>query len=575
MKCNNHISKLLKTIPNDIGVYQYYDKNQSILYVGKAKNLKKRVSSYFSKNQDKERLKILVSKIYDIKCIIVKTELDALLLENNLIKTLQPKYNVLLKDSKTYPWICISKEPVPKIFQTRVINNNSGEYFGPYASSHIVKTLLGLFSDLFYSHGWTPISYINRNIKSEKELQNYLSIIDDIRRILTGNLYSLMMDLKKKMLVYAKQLKFEKAQLIKEQLTILKQYQAKSIMVHPKITNVDVFTIVSEEEVAFVNFLKINSGCIIQSYTLEIKKQIKESEEKLLQLAIIEINQKFNTDSKKIYCSHAIESLWDGVVITVPKIGDKKKLISLSLKNAKHTLLEWKKQKNNNLGRYDNLKKLDQLKKDLNLKNLPKHIECFDNSNIQGALPVAACVVFKNGRASKKDYRNFNIKSVNGINDYASMQEVVYRRYLRCLNENKKLPDLIIIDGGKGQLKSAVKSLETLQLRGKIAIIGVAKRLEEIYFPGDKTPLYLNKRSESLRLIQKIRNEAHRFAITNHRNKRSKQFLNSSLDKIPGIGPKTIDVLITHFGSFKNIKKAKKEDLIALIGENKTNSLLK
>lgn len=575
MEINNHISSIIKTIPNGIGVYQYYDKNQSLLYVGKAKNLKKRVSSYFTKNQDNERIKILVTKIYDIKCVIVKTEIDALLLENNLIKNQQPKYNVMLKDGKTYPWICISKEKIPKIFQTREVDISQGEYFGPYTSKHMVKTLLTLFSDLFYNNGWTPISYINRTVKSEKELQDYLSIINDIRKILNGNIYSLVKDLQKNMLLNSKQLNFEKAQLIKEQVTILKKYQAKSIIVNPKITNVDVFTIISNKEYAFINFLKIKSGCIIKSYTLEIKKLMNEKEERLLQLAIVEIKQKFNTTSKNIYCSHNIENLWEGVKITVPKIGDKKKLLALSLKNAKYMLLEKIKNNNNNIKRQDKAYILNQLKKDLNLNRIPQHIECFDNSNTQGTNPVAACVVFKGGKPSKKDYRNFNIKTVSGANDFASMEEVVYRRYKRRLKEKERLPDLVIIDGGKGQLSSAVKSLEKLKLLDKIPLIGIAKRLEEIYFPGDKIPLYLNKRSESLKLIQKLRNEAHRFGITHHRNKRSSLSLSTSLDKINGIGPKTITLLISHFGSVKQIKTAKKEDLIKLIGEKKAKKILK
>lgn len=570
-----HIDKTIKKIPNKTGVYQYYDKNQSLLYVGKAKNLKKRVSSYFTKNQENERIKILISKIQDIKYVLVETEMDALLLENNLIKNQQPKYNVLLKDGKTYPWICISNEKIPRVFKTRETKNNQGEYFGPYTSTHMVKTLLSVFSDLFYNHGWTPISYINRTIESERELLKYLSIISDIRKILNGNLYSLMNDLKNTMRLYAKQLKFENAQIIKEKITLLKKYQSKSIIVNPKITNVDVFTITSDEHTAFVNFLKIKSGSVIKSYTLELRKKMNEPEEKLLKLAIVELRQRFKSSSKKIYCSHPIKNFCGNFAITVPKIGGKKKLIALSLQNAGHMLLDKKRHKINTIGRQHNIQVLQKLQTDLRLKEIPKHIECFDISNLQGENTVASCVVFKNGNPSKKDYRYFNIKTVKGPDDYASMEEVVYRRYKRVLGEENCLPKLIVVDGGKGQLNSALKSLEKLHLRGKVGIIGIAKRLEEIYFPEDSIPLYLDKRSESLKLIQRLRNEAHRFGLLHHRNKRINSSLGVSLDKIKGIGPKTVQLLITHFGSVKQVNKATKEELISVIGGGKANKILK
>ncbi len=571
----DYIDNKIKEIPTKTGVYQYYDKNQSMLYVGKAKNLKSRVSSYFTKNQTNERIKILVSKIQDIKYVLVDTEMDALLLENNLIKNYQPRYNVMLKDGKTYPWICISNEKIPRIFQTRSVKNEGGECFGPYTSTHMVKTLLSVFSDLFYNQGWTPISYINRTIKSEKELHNYLSIINDVRKILNGNLYSLLTDLRKKMQLYSKQLKFENAQLIKEKIAILKNYQSKSIVVNPQISNVDVFTIISDENAAFVNFLKIKSGSIIQSYTLEIKKKMRESEEKLLQLAIIELRQRFKSSSTKIYCSQSIKNVWNNLDVIVPKIGEKKKLIDLSIQNAKHMLLNKKKQRINALDRQDNVRVLSQLQSDLRLKDLPKHIECFDNSNLQGESAVASCVVFKNGKASKKDYRHFNIKTVLGPDDYKSMEEVVYRRYKRILEEKKNLPNLIIVDGGKGQLNSALKSLDKLSLRGKISIIGIAKRLEEIYFPEDRLPLYLDKRSESLKLIQRLRNEAHRFAISHHRKKRKNSTLRLSLNSIKGIGPKTVQLLIAHFGSIKQISEATEKELIKVIGKNRAKKIFK
>ena len=573
MAISDHIKKIIKTIPSSAGIYQYYDKNRSLLYVGKAKNLKKRVSSYFTKTHEHARIRVLVGKIQEIKCVLVKTEIDALLLENNLIKKHQPKYNVMLKDGKTYPWICISNEKVPRIFQTRDVIKNEGEYFGPYVSTHIVKTLLNVCSDLFYSYGWTPISYINRTVKSKKDLTNYLSIINDIRNILNGNLYYLINNLRKRMRLYAKNLQFEKAQIEKEKISILKKYQSKSIIVSPKINNVDVFTIVSDENTGFVNFLKITSGAIIQTHALELKKQLNEKEEELLRLAIVELRKKFNSTSKEVYCSHTIKNTWEGLKITVPKIGDKKKLINLSLQNAKYMLLDKKKKKINRVERLENKHVLKKLQKDLRLKDLPINIECFDNSNLQGTDAVAACVVFKNAKPSKKDYRHFNIKTVVGPDDFASMEEVVYRRYNRILKEEKTLPNLIIIDGGKGQLNAAVKSLEKLRLRGMVPVIGIAKRLEEIYFPNDSVPLYLDKRSESLKLIQRLRNEAHRFGIAHHRKKRSQNYLSTSLDKIDGIGMKTISLLISHFGSTKKVNSATKKDLIQLIGKNKTDKI--
>ncbi len=574
MKKPDNISEAIKNMPQAVGVYEYYDKNETLLYIGKAKNLKKRVSSYFTKNHKNKRLKILIKKITRIKYILVETEIDALLLENNLIKKHQPKYNVLLKDDKTYPWICISKEKVPKIFQTRNIAKKNGEYFGPYSSVRVVKILLNVFSNLFYAHGWTPVSYVNRTITSEENLIRYLKIIDDIRKILNGNLHSVISGLKKNMLLCSRNLEFEQAQIIKTKIDLLKTYQSNSVIVNPRINNIDVFTIVSKDSYAFINFMKIKSGAVIQTHTMELHKKLDETDEELLQLAIIELKQRFKSESKKIYCSHYLNPLWKGVNITVPKIGDKKKLIDLSLRNAEQLLLNKKKQVANHLSRQNKKRVLEQLKKDLRLKNQPKHIECFDNSNIQGTNSVSACVVFKDGKPSKKDYRHFNIKNTSGPNDFANMEEVIYRRYKRLLNEKKGLPDLIVIDGGKGQLSSTMKSLSKLNIQRKIAVISIAKRLEEIYFPNDSLPLYLDKRSESLKLIQHIRNEAHRFAINHHRRKRSNSSLKTSLDEVKGIGPKTIELLISRFGSIKKAKEAEKKELILLIGKNKTAKII-
>ena len=594
MATPNHISEILKNIPDKSGIYQYYDKNQDLLYVGKAKNLKKRVSSYFTKTQEHGKTKVLVGKIQDIKYVVVATEMDALLLENNLIKKHQPKYNVMLKDGKTYPWICIKNELFPRIFQTRTVIKDGSEYFGPYASVRLVQTILEFFHQLYPLRNCN-LNLSEQNIKNEKfkvcleyHLKNclgpcigeqknkdYLLGIDHIRQIITGDVRSVIEHLKDSMKKFSANLEFEKAQSIKEKITLLDNYQSKSTIVNPKINDVDVFTIISDEDTAFVNFLKIKSGAIIQAHTLELSKKLNETEEELLQLAIIELRQRFNSTSKDIYCSHSLENVWEDLSITIPKIGDKKNLIDLSLRNAKYMLLDKQKQQINNIDRQDNKRVLEQLQKDLRLKDRPRHIECFDNSNLQGTSAVAACIVFKNGKPSKKDYRHFNIKTVVGPDDFASMEEVIFRRYKRLLEEEEDLPELIVIDGGKGQLSAAVKSLEKLNLRGKIAIIGIAKRLEEIYFPGDRLPLYLDKRSESLKLIQQLRDEAHRFGITHHRNKRSKISLENSLDKIEGIGPKTVELLITHFGSVKKVMEAKKVELIQLIGKAKAEKVLK
>lgn len=589
-----HIAKLIKNIPNKAGVYRYYDKKENLLYIGKAKNLKNRVSSYFTKTQEHGKTRVLVSKIQDIKYVVVATEMDALLLENNLIKKHQPKYNVMLKDGKTYPWICIKNEPFPRVFQTRTIVKDDSAYFGPYTSVRLVKTLLDFFHQLYPLRNCT-LNLSDTNIKADKfkvcleyhmgnclgpcigEQTNtdYQIGIEHIKQIIKGDIKSVIKHLKTAMLGFSEKREFEKAQSVKQKIDLLSNYQAKSTIVNPKINDVDVFTIISDETTAFVNYLKINSGAIIQAHTLELKKKLEETEEELLQLAIVELKQRFNSTSKQIYCSHSLENVWENLSITLPKIGDKKQLIALSLRNAKYMLLEQQKQKMNNKERVDNKRVLEQLQKDLRLLKRPRHIECFDNSNIQGNNPVAACVVFKNAKPSKKDYRHFNIKTVEGPDDFASMEEVVYRRYKRLLVEEKDLPQLIVIDGGKGQLSSAVKSLGKLNLRGKISIIGIAKRLEEIYFPGDSVPLYLDKRSESLKLIQQLRDEAHRFGITHHRKQRGKDSLGTSLDKIEGIGPKTVELLMSHFGSVKQVKQAKKEELIGIIGKSKAEKILK
>jgi excinuclease ABC subunit C len=581
----------LQTLPNLPGVYQYFDTNDTIIYVGKAKNLKKRVSSYFTKTHENGKTRILVKKIANIKHIVVETETDALLLENNLIKKHKPRYNVLLKDDKSYPWICIKNERFPRVFQTRRLIKDGSEYFGPYTSVKTVYTLLDLIRGLYqlrtcnYDLSQEKIEagkykvcleYHLGNCKGACEghetVEEYEENIKAIREILKGNFKDSLQRFKKQMHNLAKDMRFEEAQKVKEKIDVLENYQAKSTIVNPKINNVDVFSIVSDESYAYVNFLQISLGSIVRSHTLEIKKKLDETDKELLEIAIVEIRQRFNSQSKEIYVPFKID-IGDDVKVTIPKLGDKKHILDLSIRNAKYYRLEQLKQvKIVDPDRHAN-RIMAQMKADLRLKVEPRHIECFDNSNIQGTNPVAACVVFKNGKPSKKDYRHFNIKTVEGPDDFASMEEVVYRRYKRLLDEKKSLPQLIIIDGGKGQLSSALKSLDALNLRGKIAIIGIAKRLEELFYPNDPIPLYLDKKSETLKIIQQLRNEAHRFGIEHHRNKRSKGALNTELETIPGVGEKTIVELLKHFKSVKRISYAKLDELEDVVGVSRAQKI--
>ena len=572
-------------------MYQYYDKEGKILYVGKAKNLKKRVSSYFNKVHDNAKTNVLVRKIVEIKHIVVSSEQDALLLENNLIKKLQPRYNVLLRDDKTYPWICIKKEPFSRIFPTRRMVKDGSEYFGPYTSFKTVNTILELIKELY------PLRTCNydlteNNIRNHKYkvclefhignckggcegyelLENYQKQVDAIREILKGNFKESLKEFKIKMQELAADMHFEEAQKIKDKIEVLENYQSRSTIINPKISNIDVFSIISDEAVAYVNFLQIAHGAIIRSYTLELKKKLEETNEELLELAVVELRERFHLLSREIILPFALD-FGDKIKVTVPQLGDKKQILELSERNAKYYRMDQLKQiQIVDPERHTN-RIMAQMQKDLRLSVEPRHIECFDNSNIQGTNPVAACVVFKDGKPSKKDYRHFNIKTVEGPNDFASMEEVVYRRYKRLLDENQPLPQLIIIDGGKGQLSSALKSIDDLGLRGKIAIIGIAKRLEELFYPGDSAPLYLDKKSETLKVIQFLRNEAHRFGITFHRDKRSKAALNSSIETIPGIGEKTMLTLITHFKSVKRLKLATEKEISEVIGVSKAKKI--
>ena len=590
-----HIAQCLKTLPLVPGVYQFFDKQDMILYVGKAKKLKKRVSSYFQKeHSDYAKTRVLVKKIERIEYILVENEIDALLLENNLIKKHQPRYNVLLKDDKTYPWICIKKERFPRVFSTRKVVKDGSEYFGPYVSTKSIKVILKLINQLYQLRSCT-FNLSEGNIEKgnfkvcldyhikkclgpcegHQDEASYSQTISEIRSILKGNTRSLINPLKEQMQEYANRLEYERALEIKEKLEALEQYQSKSSVVSPTIDHVDVMSIFSDTDSAYINYFKVVKGAIIQSYNLEIKKKLDELDEDLLSLSIVNIRAKFHSTAKEILLNKAIDSPWEEVKVLVPQRGDKKALIDLSLRNSKYMRQE-KLKTLNIIDPERHVKRiLEQLRNDLRLSQLPVQIECFDNSNIQGTNPASACVVFKNGKPSKKDYRHFNIKTVDGPDDFASMEEVVYRRYKRLKEQNEPFPQLVIIDGGKGQLSSSLKALEKLNLRGKIAIVGIAKRLEEIYFPGDSVPLYIDKRSESLKLIQHLRNEAHRFSLAHHRNKRSKLSLRSTLDDAPGIGPKSKTDLLKKFKSIKRIKAASIKELTEILGKSKAHKLIK
>lgn len=584
-----HLENIIRDLPDRPGVYQYYDRDGKILYVGKAKNLKKRVSSYFRRDESLVgKVKILVQKIADIRIVVVETELDALLLENNLIKKYQPRYNVMLKDDKTYPWICIKKEAFPRIFPTRHRINDGSDYFGPYASGKMMHTLLDLIRQLYQIRSCS-LNLSETNIKTGKykvcleyhinnclgpceSLQteeDYLLSLQGIRNILKGNISSVRQHLGSMMKEYADTYQFEKAHVVKEKIALLDRYQSKSSIVSPSIHNVDVFSYVDEPASAYVNFMKVISGCIIQAHTVELRKKLDETPEELLLLAITELRERFESDSPEIIVPFKPDVEFPGVTYTTPVRGEKKSLLELSERNAKYYQLEKHKQ----LERVDperhTQRVMEQMKKDLRLKDLPERIDCFDNSNIQGSYPVAAMVVFTKGKPDKKEYRHFNIKTVEGPNDFASMEEIIFRRYKRVLDENQPLPQLIIVDGGKGQLSSAMQSIEKLGLRGKVAVIGIAKKLEEIYYPGDTLPLYIDKKSETLRIIQQLRDEAHRFGITHHRKRREKGTIKTELTEISGVGESTSTLLLRKFRSVKAIKEASLDEISKVAGQAK------
>lgn len=584
---------ILSSLPAKPGVYQFIDAEGKVIYVGKAKNLKKRVMSYFTKNQS-GKTTVMLRKAADLKHIIVDSESDALLLENNLIKKYQPRYNILLKDDKTYPWICVKKEHFPRIFSTRNLIRDGSLYFGPYTSVVMVRTLLNLIRQIFTlrncNYNLTEeniaagkfracLEYYIGNCKAPciglQTESDYDDTILHIRNVLKGNILTVMEHLKAKMKSFADELRFEEAQAVKEKIDILTKYRSHSAVVSNTIKNIDVFAFTQEQERCYVNYLKVIEGAIVQAFTLELRSRVDEEKESILGFAITEIRQRYSSDSPEIIVPFYPDIQLSKVKYTIPGSGDRLKLLELAEKNALYYKLEQKKKLLEHRPEARTGRNLEKVKNDLHMPDLPTHIECFDNSNIMGKNPVAACVVFKNGRPSKKDYRHFNIKTVTGPDDFSSMEEIIYRRYKRVTEEGQPLPQLVIIDGGKGQLSSAMKSLDKLRLRDKVTVIGIAKKLEEIYFPGDSVPIYLDKNSYSLKLIQQLRDEAHRFGINFHRDKRSSEMTKSELDMIKGIGPKTKEILLRNFGSVHEIKNAGKNELEKFIGKSKSEIIRK
>ncbi len=581
---------LLPTLPTSPGVYRYIDAEGTILYIGKAKNLKKRIASYFgNKKNQVYKTRIMIKNAERVEYTLVESENDALLLEATLIKKHQPRFNVMLKDGKSYTYLCIKKEAFPRVFLTRKIIKDGSVYFGPYTSKYRINIILDLIKQLFKLRTCTfnlskknvekgaykvCLEYHIKNCEGgcvgfETE-ENYNKKIDQIKNILRGHFKPVKEFLMEQIYFHAENLNFEMAQSLKEQLIAFENYQGKSTIVSTTITDVDIFTIETEEEVAYVNYLKIVNGALINSYTQELIMNLNQDEKELLAFTIPVLRKKFNSIAPEIILPYKVTILEDeDIRITIPKIGDKKKLLELSQKNVHYFVLQKRKDAINNIKKQTSSERiLRTLQSDLNMDEIPMHIECFDNSNIQGAFPVSSCVVFKNAKPAKRDYRHFNIKTVVGPDDFASMEEVVRRRYTRLVKENQPLPQLIIIDGGKGQLSSSVKILKELNILDKVVVIGIAKRLEEIFFPGDSIPVYINKKSESLKLIQQLRNEAHRFAITFHRNQRSKDFTTSELNGIKGIGDKTAEKLLAHFGSVKKIKELSLGDIEFVVGKS-------
>ncbi len=589
----NPIKLSLKTLPDSPGIYKFFDAYDRIIYVGKAKNLKRRVSTYFTREKhENNKVRIMVSKVARLEHFVVDTEIDALLLENNLIKKYQPRYNAMLKDDKTFPWICMKNEPMPRIFTTRNVIRDGSKYFGPFASHRMLGALMELIRQLF-QYRTCRLNLSEKNITSGKykvcleyhvgncagpcqgfqSAEGYAETMNQIEEIIKGNLSRVRAKLKELMLQHSAKLEFEKANLIKERIVLLENYQSRSTVVSVLLTNVDVYSVVSDQDFGYVNFLKVVDGAVVHSFTLELRKKLDEADKQLLELALVELRQKFQSNAPEIILPKKIDSLLPDVKFTVPKRGDKLKLLELSQRNAKYYRLEKIKQKELVDPERHTRRVLQKIQDDFKLPELPSYMECFDNSNTQGEQPVAAMVVFRDARPSKKEYRHFNMKTVEGADDYASMLEVITRRYRRLEDEGKPLPNLVVIDGGKGQLNSALEALESLGLRGKIPIVGIAKRLEEIYFPGDSFPVYFDKKSESLRVIQAMRDEAHRFGITHHRQRRQKASLKSQLPEINGIGPQTETILLEKFKSLTRVKKATMEELETIVGKAKAKIL--
>lgn len=581
-------------LPHEPGVYQFFDKSGRLIYVGKAKNLRKRVSSYFNRDRyDSGKTALLVRTVVNVRHIIVNNEYDALLLENSMIKEHQPKFNIQLRDDKTYPWICIKKERFPRVFPTRNIVRDGSEYYGPYASVKKMKAVLDIVSKIH------KIRTCNFNLSAEniergkfrvcleyhignclgpcegrQSEDDYNTGIDEIRKIIKGNVDQVIAQFRKRMETAAENLDFEHAAQFKRKIDLLRDYQSKSVVVNPSIRNVDVASIISDDVFAYVNYMRVIEGAIVQSHSMEFKKKLEEGEEEILLSSLAEMRQLFQSDAQEVLCSLTTDAQWDGIAFHCPQRGDKKALVDLSLQNARFFMLDRQKAQEKVDPERHSKRILKTLQTDLRMKELPVHIECFDNSNFHGSFPVAACVVFKNAKPSRQDYRHFNIKTVEGPNDFASMEEVIYRRYKRMMDENQQLPQLIVIDGGKGQLSSALRSLDKLDLRGKVTVIGIAKKLEEIFFPNDPIPLYIDKRSESLKLIQRLRNEAHRFGISHHRNKRSKSAFTSDLLNIPGIGEKSAKELLRTFYSIERIKKLSREELETVVSSAQANTIM-
>lgn len=592
MQSSSYSPEEYNQLPDHPGVYKYFNESGDLIYVGKAKSLKKRVSSYFNKNTGVNlKTRRMVKEIRKIEITLVNSEFDALLLENNLIKKSQPRYNILLRDDKTYPYLLITKEHFPRIFPTRKLIPKRGTYFGPFASVKAMNNVLDLIRELFTIRtcklDLSPYKIDEGKYKVCLEYHigncqgpcvgkqaevNYLKDLEQAKHILKGNLGIAKSYFKQEMQAYAESLEFEKAHRMKEKLDLLEKYQAKSLVANPSISNHDVCTLVSDEKYAYVNYMRVKNGSLIVSKNVELKKKLDESNEELLIAALIRLQDQFNSDAEEVLVNIDITEPIEGLNLTMPKIGDKKKLIELSTKNA----LFYKKEKALLQGLNQDKKDrvIRQLQQDLSLPEIPDHIECFDNSNIQGTSPVASMVCFLNGKPAVKEYRHYHIKTVEGPNDFASMKEIVTRRYKRLMEEDKPLPKLIVIDGGKGQLSSAVEALQDLGIYGKMPIIGIAKRLEEIYFPGDSYPIHIDKKSESLRLLQRIRDEAHRFAITFHRKVRSKNAFGTQLTAIPGIGESTANRLLSHFKSVKKISQATEEELTEVIGSSRAKALM-